>query len=67
MCVTCGCALPHDPHGHEHGPHGAAAGHANPARGRDTVDVFARLLDANEREAAHNREHSTSTGCWPST
>jgi hydrogenase nickel incorporation protein HypB len=57
MCVTCGCALPFDAHGHEHGPDGAAAGHANPPGGRETVDVFARLLDANDHEAAHNREH----------
>jgi hydrogenase nickel incorporation protein HypB len=62
MCVTCGCALPHDPHGHEHDSHGVAAGPADPARGRDTVDVFARLLDANEREAAHNREHLDQHG-----
>ena len=62
MCLTCGCALPHDPHGHEHDSHGAAAGHANPAGGRETVDVFARLLDANEREAAHNREHLDQHG-----
>ncbi len=47
MCLTCGCALPHDHH--EHSAPGAAA--------HETVDVFARLLDANDHEAAHNREH----------
>jgi hydrogenase nickel incorporation protein HypB len=29
---------------------------------RETVDVFARLLDANDREAAHNREHLDQHG-----
>jgi len=55
MCETCGCAVPE--HGHEsHALHGA--------RGADVraLDVVESLLHANDREAAHNREHLDSHG-----
>lgn len=54
MCGTCGCAMPNEHHddGHPH-RHDAAAHDAT----RETVAVLGRLLDANDREAAHNRQH----------
>ena len=65
MCGTCGCALPdrhheHDDGDHEHHAHDAHTNPNEPARDglrRDSVVVLDRLLDANDREAAHNREH----------
>jgi hydrogenase nickel incorporation protein HypB len=52
MCLTCGCAAPHD---HSRGP-----GDHRPAK--ETIDVLGRLLDANDHEAAHNREHLDAHG-----
>ncbi|MDE2093253.1 MAG: hydrogenase nickel incorporation protein HypB [Burkholderiales bacterium] len=65
MCGTCGCALPDRHHGHDdehtghpvHDLHTDAHDHGRPDLRRDSVAVFDRLLDANDREAAHNREH----------
>ena len=52
MCGTCGCALPHDHHDH------AAHDRAEDAHAAsETVAVLGRLLEANDHEAAHNREH----------
>ena len=69
MCNTCGCNVTdanrhlldehadhdhHHHHDHHHGePPTAAAG---------TVAVLKRLLDANDHEAAHNREHFDEYG-----
>lgn len=50
MCQTCGCAAPHV---HSHGDHRPA---------KETIDVLGRLLDANDHEAAHNREHLDAHG-----
>ncbi len=68
MCGTCGCAVPgehavhaHEPHGRE--PHGHH--HHHDPRDRpagEAVAVLTRLLDANDREAAHNREHLDAHG-----
>ncbi len=52
MCLTCGCAAPHDP------SHGAG----DPRATKETIDVLGRLLDANDQEAAHNREHLDAHG-----
>ena len=68
MCNTCGCNVtdanrhlldehadhPHHHHDHHHGE----AGHGSTG----TVAVLKRLLDANDREAAHNREHFDGHG-----
>ncbi len=48
MCDTCGCNITP---GNEH-----LARRKNP-QGRDAVTVLKSLLSANDREAAHNREH----------
>jgi len=66
MCNTCGCNvtdanrhLLDEPAGHDHG-HDDPAG---PASGQgSTVTVLKRLLDANDQEAAHNREHFDEYG-----
>ncbi|MEZ5729326.1 MAG: hydrogenase nickel incorporation protein HypB [Burkholderiaceae bacterium] len=54
MCQDCGCAASGvHVHSHEHG-------HAPDVR--RTVEVMRGLLDANDREAAHNRAHLDSNG-----
>jgi hydrogenase nickel incorporation protein HypB len=53
MCETCGCNLTH---GNEHLV--ADGGHlAHTSSGTQSVEVLKGLLDANDRQAKHNREH----------
>jgi len=53
MCETCGCNLTH---GNEHlvAEHGYLA---QTSSGRESVEVLQGLLDANDQQARHNREH----------
>jgi hydrogenase nickel incorporation protein HypB len=51
MCGTCGCNVTE---GNEHLVHGDQSGR--------TVEVLSGLLDANDRAAAHNREHFDRSG-----
>lgn len=53
MCDTCGCNVTP---GNEHLV--AAGGHlAKTSAGSESVEVLKGLLDANDHQAAHNREH----------
>jgi len=53
MCDTCGCNITP---GNEHLV--AAGGHlATTSGGSESVEVLKGLLDANDRQAMHNREH----------
>ena len=53
MCDTCGCNVTP---GNEHLV--AAGGHlAHTSHGNESVEVLKGLLDANDHQAAHNREH----------
>ena len=53
MCDTCGCNVTP---GNEHLV--AAGGHlATTSTGHESVEVLKGLLDANDHQAAHNREH----------
>ncbi len=53
MCDTCGCNVTP---GNEHLV--AAGGHLHKtAGGQESVEVLKGLLDANDHQAAHNREH----------
>jgi hydrogenase nickel incorporation protein HypB len=58
MCDTCGCNVTP---GNEHLL--AAGGHlAKTASGHESVEVLKGLLDANDHQAAHNREHFARHG-----
>ena len=53
MCDTCGCNITP---GNEHLV--SAGGHlATTSEGHESVEVLKGLLDANDHQAAHNREH----------
>ncbi len=54
MCETCGCTITSGNKQHAH------AIHAN--SGKDTIEVLTDLLDVNDRQAAHNREHFDAHG-----
>lgn len=53
MCKDCGCSIADHDHHHHHHEHT----HDNPAMTSKTVDVIHKILDENDKEAAHNREH----------
>ncbi len=58
MCDTCGCNVTP---GNEHLV--AAGGHlAKTSAGNESVEVLKGLLDANDHQAAHNREHFARHG-----
>ncbi|MGI2261014.1 hydrogenase nickel incorporation protein HypB [Shewanella sp. GXUN23E] len=74
MCKDCGCSLPrgahhhaHDDHGHHH-DHSHDHGHdanvmSNPQlNDSKTLAVIHKILDKNDMEAAHNREHFEAHG-----
>jgi hydrogenase nickel incorporation protein HypB len=57
MCKDCGCSI--TDHHHHHDDEDKMAGvHANPQlNDKKTVDVIKKILDKNDHEAEHNREH----------
>lgn len=66
MCKDCGCSITdHDHHHHDHGDHHSYNHHAahealhhNPQlNDKKTIDVIKKILDKNDQEAQHNREH----------
>lgn len=66
MCKDCGCTLAdhthHHGHDHHHHDHGHAH-HPNPQlNDAKTVEVITKILDANDKEAAHNRAHFEKHG-----
>jgi hydrogenase nickel incorporation protein HypB len=54
MCIDCGCAVPPAPE-----PDVVAS-----PRGASHIDVLQDLLAANDRQAAHNREHFDAHGVF---
>lgn len=59
MCKDCGCSLPKEQgHTHEEHHHHHEHLHANPQlNDKKTIDVITKILDKNDHEAGHNREH----------
>ena len=60
MCTDCGCSIT-DTHTHSHDHnhnHTHENLHANPQlNDSKTIEVITKILDKNDHEAAHNREH----------
>jgi len=63
MCKDCGCSITdqdmgNEQHHHHHDNDKMAGVHANPQlNDKKTVDVIKKILDKNDHEAGHNREH----------
>ncbi|WP_025820301.1 hydrogenase nickel incorporation protein HypB [Shewanella marina] len=56
MCKDCGCSLPRHGHDHHHGHHHEL--NSNPQLNDvKTLSVIHKILDKNDVEAGHNREH----------
>ncbi len=77
MCKDCGCSITTDAHGHHHDGdshhhhHGSSDEHQhahqhlhdNPQlNDKKTIDVITKILDKNDHEAQHNREHFNDHG-----
>lgn len=77
MCKDCGCSITdhnhhhdHDAHHHDHGDHHSHNHHAahetlhhNPQlNDTKTIAVIKKILDKNDQEAHHNREHFNEYG-----
>ncbi len=65
MCKDCGCTISHQhDHHHDHvnkNHHGT--NHPNPQlNDSKTIEVITKILDANDKEAAHNRAHFEKHG-----
>ncbi|ADO45394.1 hydrogenase accessory protein HypB [Hydrogenobacter thermophilus TK-6] len=50
MCRECGCSVNHT--------------HEKPAEDKKTLEVFTKILDANDRQAQENREHFDEHGIY---
>ena len=62
MCTDCGCSIVEHNHEHEHHHHHDNI-HANPQlNDSKTIEVITKILDKNDHEAAHNREHFQKHG-----
>lgn len=64
MCKDCGCSITdHEHEHHHHGDERMENVHANPQlNDKKTVDVISKILDKNDHEAKHNREHFQNHG-----
>ncbi|MCK9455594.1 MAG: hydrogenase nickel incorporation protein HypB [Sulfurimonas sp.] len=66
MCKDCGCSIVEDVHSHDgnhsHDHHHEHL-HDNPQlNDPKTISVITKILDKNDQEAGHNREHFNSQG-----
>lgn len=56
MCKDCGCTIATNTHVHEHN-------HSHPElKNTKTIEVIQKILNANDTEALHNREHLNQHG-----
>ena len=62
MCQECGCSITNS-HEHNHDEDKLENVYANPQLNeKKTVDVIKKILDKNNQEAKHNREHFEKNG-----
>ena len=58
MCADCGCSITKQEHHHGGHSHCHEHLHDNPQlNDKKTIDVITKILDKNDQEAEHNREH----------
>lgn len=62
MCKDCGCSITDtnsdDSHSHKHHQEAHQHLHDNPQlNDKKTIDIITKILDKNDHEAEHNREH----------
>ena len=58
MCADCGCSITIHSHEHHHEDDKMVHIHDNPQlNDKKTIDVITKILDKNDHEASHNREH----------
>ena len=65
MCKDCGCSIVEHEHSHSHSHdhHHYENLHVNPQlNDAKTIEVITKILDKNDHEAAHNREHFEKNG-----
>lgn len=69
MCKDCGCSITGHTHEHNHHDHLSKQWsdhrylHDNPhLNNKKTIDIITKILDKNDHEAGHNREHFNSHG-----
>jgi len=61
MCKDCGCTIAPHTHSHEHAH--SQEQHPNPQlNDPKTIEVITKILDVNDQQAAHNREHFEKHG-----
>ena len=63
MCADCGCSITGLGHEHHHEDDKMVHIHVNPQlNDKKTIDVITKILDKNDHEASHNREHFNKNG-----
>jgi hydrogenase nickel incorporation protein HypB len=62
MCRDCGCSIVEDEHSHHHQKAHDHLHHNPQLNDAKTVSVIQKILDKNDHEAEHNREHLNSKG-----
>ena len=63
MCADCGCSITGHEHDHHHEDNRMTHIHDNPQlNDKKTIDVITKILDKNDHEASHNREHFNKNG-----
>lgn len=65
MCKDCGCTIAPHAHPHEHSHGYSHDQHPNPQlNDPKTIEVITKILDVNDTQARHNREHFESHGIF---
>ncbi len=63
MCKDCGCSITEHSHEHHHEDSRIGHLHDNPQlNDKKTIEVITKILDKNDYEASHNREHFNRHG-----
>jgi len=63
MCKDCGCTIAPHAHTHDHAHGHESEQHPNPQlNDPKTIAVITKILDVNDTQARHNREHFESYG-----